>query len=207
MRFGKHKGCDFFSSCGDTSVPSFTFANEFFLPSVVTTNSVPSCSSGRLSKTTYKLQDISSGGLSPGTEVGYPRRINAIGDETISEGGITIGEETTEYNLGGKGGLKETNYCPIAQYDSIYYGNCFETNTNLNTNRHEKIGSNSFCVLSSLEEGSNTDPDVLPLCYEMKCSSQSLSIKVGDYYIVCPREGGKIKAEHFNGFILCPDYN
>ena len=41
----------------------------------------------------------------------------------------------------------------------------------------------------------------------MFCSAKSLTIKVGDYYIVCPREGGQIKAENFQGTLLCPDYN
>ena len=86
----------------------------------------------------------------------------------------------------------DTNACPYAQFpnEENYHGSCFDKNTVINA-----------------KEGSNTAPDVLPLCYEMKCSSKSLSIKVGDYYIVCPREGGKIFAEHFNGFIMCPDYN
>ena len=32
-------------------------------------------------------------------------------------------------------------------------------------------------------------------------------IKFNNYYIVCPRSGGKIKPDYFNGYILCPDYN
>jgi hypothetical protein len=34
-----------------------------------------------------------------------------------------------------------------------------------------------------------------------------LTIKIGNNYIVCPREGGKINVENFKGFLLCPDYN
>ena len=41
----------------------------------------------------------------------------------------------------------------------------------------------------------------------MFCSALSLTIKVGEYYIVCPREGGQIKAIYFTGYLLCPDYN
>ena len=94
--------------------------------------------------------------------------------------------------------------CSIAIFDNEnYYGGCSNTSLQGNNERNEVLGSNSFCVLSSLEKGKNTNPGVLPICYEMKCSSKSLTIKVGDHYIVCPREGGKIKAENFNGFIMC----
>ena len=66
MRFGKHKGCEFFSdNCnfhlGDTA---FTFANEFFLPENEPELPIPSCSSGRLSKTTY---EITNGGEESGS--------------------------------------------------------------------------------------------------------------------------------------------
>ena len=190
LKFGKNKGCQFFyNHCGDSNNPTFTFANEFFLPNDPAVTQKPSCSSGRLSKTIYKLQDF-------------------IGDE-----------ETSEYILSNKAGPKSTNYCPIAQYDDtitnryIYSGHCSEiTNTDINSDRDEKLGKDSFCVLSSLEKidtsvDTNTEPEVLALCYKMHCSSKSLTIEIGDYYIVCPREGGKIKAEYFNGYLLCPDYN
>ena len=61
--------------------------------------------------------------------------------------------------------------------------------------------------MSSLVNIGSSEPKVIPLCYEMICSSRSLTIKIGEYYIVCPREGGKIKAKNFDGFLLCPDYN
>ena len=190
MRFGKHKGCYFFSeSCdyyfGDIST---LFANEFFLPYDVPSEIYPSCSSGRLSKTTYEITFEESSGRDKEThrlrrnQKKYERRldISQVNDET----------------------------CPIAQFNNeYYYGSCSDTNGPKNVGRNEVLGSNSFCVLSSLEESRNVKPKVLPLCYEMKCSSKSLSIEVGDYYIVCPIEGGKIFAEHFNGFIMCPDYN
>ena len=44
-------------------------------------------------------------------------------------------------------------------------------------------------------------------CYESFCSDKSLTIKIFDDYIVCPRAGGKIKAEGYLGYLLCPDYN
>ena len=41
----------------------------------------------------------------------------------------------------------------------------------------------------------------------MFCSSKSLTIKINNDYIVCPRNGGKVKVEGYQGYLLCPDYN
>ena len=48
---------------------------------------------------------------------------------------------------------------------------------------------------------------VRAVCYQMYCSDRSLTIQINNDYIVCPREGGKIKAINFDGYLLCPDYN
>ena len=40
----------------------------------------------------------------------------------------------------------------------------------------------------------------------MHCSNRSLTIQINNDYIVCPREGGKIKANNYDGYLLCPDY-
>ena len=184
MKFGKHKGCEFFfNDCGNSSNPLYTFANEFYLPNE-TENSDPSCSSGRLSKTIYKLDPVE--------------------DET----------DIFEYYLGNpkKAGPKSTNYCPIARYDydsniPIYNYRCSNADSiDRDLQRDETFGNDSFCVLSSLSKVEN-DKDVKALCYKMICSSQSLTIQIGNYYIVCPREGGKIEAKNLDGFLLCPDYN
>ena len=48
------------------------------------------------------------------------------------------------------------------------------------------------------------------MCYEMICSSsnKTLTVKIKDQYIVCPREGGKVEVNgDYQGFIYCPDYN
>jgi len=193
LKFGKNKGCEFFYNyCGNSSNSQSTFANEFFLPSAYSNEPKQSCSSGRLSKTIYKLEAISN----------EDKENNAL---------------IFEYFLNGKqyGGSKATNFCPIAQFDDssteryIYSGSCSEPTTTLTNGRDEEISDNSFCVLSSLVKGTTSaepETDVLSLCYKMECSPKSLTIKIGEYYIVCPREGGKIKADNFNGYLLCPDY-
>ena len=48
---------------------------------------------------------------------------------------------------------------------------------------------------------------VRAICYETFCTSKSLTVKILDTYIVCPRGGRKINAEGFIGYFLCPDYN
>ena len=126
MKFGKNKGCEFyFNECGKSDNPLTTFANEFYLPKESTINIEPSCSSGRLSKTIYKLD------LIPEDELNDNDETNII-------------EYITSDN---KGGRKSTNYCPIAQYDESieYIGSCSNTdNTNINRQREEKYGTNIF---------------------------------------------------------------
>ena len=86
---------------------------------------------------------------------------------------------------------------------NVYTGSCSDNNTKINESYYEELGENSFCVLSSILN----ENDYKAVCYKMICSLQSLTIKIRDYYTVCPRSGGKIKPDNLNGYILCPDYN
>ena len=40
----------------------------------------------------------------------------------------------------------------------------------------------------------------------MLCSEKYLTIKINDEYILCPREGGKIKLLNYDEYLLCSDY-
>ena len=183
MRFGKHKGCEFFyKECNALlGEDKILFANEFYFPSDMTSNNPePSCSSGRISKTIYKLDSSTTG------------------------------------NSGFFNCLDSKNYGPIALFndenegdqDYLYTGHCFDSTIHKDSNLYEETGSDSFCVLSSLvDESIVYVSKVRAVCYQMICSALSLTIKINDNYIVCPRSGGTIKAEGFNGYILCPDYN
>ena len=189
MSFGKHKGCEFLNSfCGQLS-SGITFANEFYLPTISPgteiSNFEPSCSSSRLSKTVHKLYSI---------------------DEPSEK----------EYYQNGYAGRKSTNYCPISEYNEpdinyIYTGRCSTSETSSDSVLEEKLGETfsekSFCVLSSLVEKDIINSEMRAVCYEMQCSDLSLTIKIKNNYIVCPREGGLITAENFEGYLLCPDYN
>ena len=76
----------------------------------------------------------------------------------------------------------------------------------------ETNSNNSFCVLSSLiDKRINNYKDYTDqtrgICYKMFCSDKSLTIKIKNDYVVCPRSGGKIKVQNYEGYLLCPDYN
>jgi hypothetical protein len=69
----------------------------------------------------------------------------------------------------------------------------------------------SFCIMSTLTPSDSSDSMFYtaphPICYQILCSSFSLTIKINNDYVVCPREGGKVKLNGYVGFIICPDYN
>ena len=197
MRYGKHQGCGFLQYCIKYEGNDFInkYSNDFFYPK---TNSdfestEPSCSSGRLSKTVHKLYVYS--------------------EENIPDKYRYFPEPHQFY-----GGLELINFCPVSEYSShsienIYEGHC---SNNISTQVEEKEvfgesrSTNSFCALNSLVKkvSSGYDSDTVRAgCYKMYCTSGSLTIQVGEDYLVCPREGGKIISNNYNGYILCPDYN
>ena len=189
MSFGKNKGCNFLNyKCNQLST-KITAANEFYLPNIspgeIISTFEPSCSSSRLSKAIHKLYSM---------------------DEP----------NEYEYYQYGYAGRKSTNYCPISEFDElnedyIYTGRCSTIKTSLDANFENIIGEtfsqNSFCVLSSLVPENTVNSEIRAVCYEMICSDLSLTIKIKNNYIVCPREGGQITAKNFEGYLLCPDYN
>ena len=119
------------------------------------------------------------------------------------------------------------DYCPVAQNynetQEIYYigkcnklgnGNYIQINS-LNNKKYisseiqnitdEIYSENSFCYQSTLSKDYNNNIS-RAICYESFCSSKSLTIKINNNYIVCPRKGGKINVIGYNGYFLCPDY-
>ena len=195
MKFGKNKRCDFLEkSCGDNSNNNkITFANEFYLPfgiESIPNPFEPSCSSGRLSKTVHKIYSL---------------------PEVPTD---------AQCNINGFSGPEKTNYCPISEFNTlesntnIYKGHCsyeISVDEDLKDILDESFTNHSFCVISSListeKENYNSNSKYRAVCHEMFCSSQSLTVKIKDKYIVCPRAGGQIKAKNFEGYLLCPDFN
>ena len=185
MRFGKNKGCKFIEEDCSTDFENKNkiFANEFNLPTtldLLPETPEPSCSSGRLSKTVHMYHEETPS---------YPR-------PDIIES------------------------CPISEYngmnsEDIYIGHCNQENSvvsdsNLQNIINEYFSSQSFCVLSSLVSTEHIAYiKIRSVCYEMFCSSKSLTIRINNNYLVCPRSGGKITADNLGleGYLLCPDYN
>ena len=76
----------------------------------------------------------------------------------------------------------------------------------------EMYSDHSFCFLSSLFKIGTKNINYFSqinraICYNIYCSERSLTVQIHDDYIVCPRAGGKIIVEGYEGFFLCPDYN
>ena len=186
MRFGKNKGCDFLTDKCNVD----KFENEFYFPPDSSSTSFieNSCSSGRLSKTVYKLTEYA---------------------ENLQSDYIYFSSDSK------KGGfLESAEYCIVAQSNSevIYGSRCSNTKNTPNADRGESYSSTSFCAISSLVKSTNSNHETLSgvydsVCFKMYCSEKSLTIQVGDDYLVCPREGGRIRGKDFDGYLLCPDYN
>ena len=194
MRFGKHQGCNFFNKPCINEVQKFE--NDFYYPTSGNFDSTePSCSSGRLSRTIHILHNYE-------VEDKIPNIYRYFGENVLY------------------GGLTSTDYCPVSEYDTsnsenLYINSCSKKGTISNEAKSkygEAISDNSFCVLNNLvkKPESGTEPSPEPFragCYNMYCSSRSLTVQVGEDYLVCPRTGGKIISKNYAGYILCPDYN
>jgi len=210
MRYGKNKGCEFvYDKCVDNQKINTKFENEFFDNIYSDYKTDASCSSGRISRTYNTFWKYSS----------------------------ALPQEYQYFNSKYIGGWGAADYCPLpgSDYDEeadVYYtGICsgtesgtygsqifYSSKTDYILNKvlapltGEEISDTSFCLLSSLFKSDITNVDkyskvVRATCYKIYCSIKSLTIKINDDYIVCPRSGGKIKAEGYKGYLLCPDYN
>ena len=221
MRFGKGKGCDFVKKrCVDSNHNiNPLFENEFY-DSITAPSMDASCTSGRQSRayhawwvydnlpTYYQyFSDSRYGGFSaadycPVSMPYYEENENSYytGHCSLKGNGqygmrIYYQEKKTEK-------FNETHF--ITRTYNIYY-----TSDTLKGITGETYSDHSFCYQSSLIKNyTNFTTDVVrAICYESFCSERSLTVKINDDYIVCPRSGGKVKVEGYNGFFLCPDYN
>ena len=206
MKFGKHKGCDFFDKdCVEnkTKSDSFvqnllksTFPNEFcssYYAGAETTYGF--CSSGRQSMS-YCLNDKLSKDLE---FLFYKRSYSAYGYSNK----ILIEYCPISYDAKISDSSSPLYYGGNCKYGDGSYGSSLEFledryYSNISDILEEEYSNASFCVFSSLikndianSDSSNYIKNVLrPTCYEMRCSEKSLTIKVGSEYFVCPRAGG-----------------
>ena len=223
MRYGKNKGCDFVSkSCVDPTshITKDNFENEFFDSIVSSPKYKPkydsSCSSGRQSRTYYYFRKYDY----------IPEYYQYFGDNTT--GGYSAAEycpvareEKTEVNnsyytgscsLKGNGGYGTQIFYKklITVKQNVYTIEYFNTSEELSSITGENYSDHSFCYQSTLikKNINNTYLKVArAICYESFCSNKSLTIKINEDYFVCPRAGGKIEVDGYNGYFLCADYN
>lgn len=121
-----------------------------------------------------------------------------------------------------KGGMKFMDYCPVAEnyYSEEYYfnSNCIngekdEIETNYPSSLGFSISENSICIQSSLIKSSDDNLKEYAfkraMCHKILCNSNNQTIKVdiGEYIIECPKEGGEMEIDGYNGTIKCPPYN
>ena len=206
MRFGKNKGCNFLIK--DCLSPS-EFKNEFFNSGE---NKVtPACSSGRLGRAYCDSDEGNNAIQFLGFEK-YNRFAGPYGTKN-ADFCLVFNSNNDEIDLFGNiGNCKygNSNYGAYIKYsDGVQH-----KNGDLPKILGEKYDYNSFCILSSVSiSGTNefykfNNNIIHPMCYPIFCSDQSLTIKVYEQYIVCPRSGGKIQINGiYEGFIFCPDYN
>ena len=222
MRYGKGKGCAFVK---DRCIDSFheinpLFENEFYDSIYSPTLIDASCSSGRQSRTYnawYKYENIPNyyqyfslkerGGYAPADYCPVPREDN---EEVLN---IYYTGHCSKKGNGGYGTKifyqKKETFRVNSTHIATIYINYFNTSNELNQITGETYSDHSFCYQSTLiKKNFNYNTSIVrSLCYESFCSNFSLTIKIHDDYIVCPRSGGKIKVEGYTGYFICPDYN
>ena len=222
MRFGKNKGCDFVKKRCVNSNHEINplFENEFFDSLKTPYLMDPSCSSGRQSRTYFAwwlYSDIPEhykyfekeeyGGYAPAD---YCPVSKEFYNETMDS------YYTGHCSSKGNGGYGTQIYyqkkikIPLNEtHISIKTISYYNTSKELYSMTGETYSDHSFCYQSSLikKDINFTSDFVRAICYESFCSDYSLTIKINDDYIVCPRTGGKIEVEGYKGFFLCPDYN
>jgi len=213
MRFGKNKGCNFLTdNCIDEN--GYTqFGNEFFDSIYYAYDIDPSCSSGRQGKTYNWLS------FDPSVPSYYNYLDEFIGLPMADYCPVSrskSSEISKNYLAGHCSELgKGANYG-----DQVYYYMEIDGKdqyVHFDNSKYENITGEiysdiSFCYLSSLIKKSESLSEtfstmVRAICFQTFCSSKSLTVKIFNDYIVCPRNGGKIEVDNYDGYLLCPDYN
>ena len=215
MSYGKNKGCEFVhDKCVDQTTYEINpkFENEFFDELYTKNEYNPSCTSGRLSRMyniwwlyqnipeeyQYYNGNIRVGGWRAADYCPVPTH-DYDEEAEMNYPGICSGKEGGVYG----------SHIEYTKSDGTYQ---YYLSKDIAELTGEEISDHSFCFLSSLYENNILDAEyysqnIRAICYKLFCSEKSLTVKIHDDYIVCPRAGGKIKAKGYEGYFLCPDYN
>ena len=222
MRYGKGKGCDFINNrCVNSSHDiNELFENEFY-DSIVSPRLIDaSCSSGRQSRTYFGwmlYDDIPEyyqyfsnkdyGGFAPADFCPVAREFTDDNEYSYYTGHCSLKGNgfygnKIQYEITEK---KRINSTHVYVSKRLYYN----TSKQLEHITGETYSDHSFCYQSTLIKNDiNFNSNVVrAICYESFCSDYSLTIKINDDYIVCPRSGGKIIVDGYKGYFICPDYN
>ena len=222
MRYGKGKGCDFINNrCVNSSNDINEFFENEFYDSIASPGSIDaSCSSGRQSRTyfawwiydniPYYYQYFSNkkyGGFAPADFCPVARGHSEENEYSYYTGHCSLkgnGGYGTQI-LYGKTERKRINSTHVYVTKYFYHN----TSEQLEQITGETYSDHSFCYQSTLIKNNwNFNSDVVrAICYESFCSEHSLTIKINDDFIVCPRSGGKVIVEGYKGYFMCPDYN
>ena len=213
MRFGKNKGCNFLNkNCLDSEYKT-EFENEFFN---YENNFSPSCSAGRLSRTYSILNQYQSVvDKTYNSNFKFENNIYYSGAIYTTDYCYTHGQYNIEYkNSYFTGNCKDGNG-QFGQQINYYNQDTKKSemnhpNSDLPKELGEVYSDTSFCIMSSLVptgEYKLYNSILHPMCYKAHCSSSFLTVQINDDYIVCPRQGGNVKAKGYDGLIHCPDYN
>ena len=184
FKFGKNKGCDFFNKkCIENDKVSFE--DEFCL-----NPNTPMCTHSK----SFKGECI-------------------IFDYSIFDYNIPSKYQYFENPY--HGGEETTDFCPVADFnytldDDYFDTSCYVGKSNYPAEYGEKIGSKSFCFISSLlPSSSNYNISSKAICYEIGCdaSNKRIIVNIGGFKVECPNEGGVITTNGFKGEIKCPKYS
>ena len=188
FKFGKNKGCDFFNKkCIENG--ELPFEDEFCMYT-----GTPMCTQSRTFKSECKVYDYSIYNLT------LPERYQYFENPT-------------------HGGAFYADFCPIPvplssedyyNLDDYYPNSCSVGTSNLPDEYGEKIGSHSFCFISSLLPSSSSySVESRAICYEIECdkNNNKIILKIGNNKFECPTEGGMLTPSGYKGQISCPKYS
>jgi hypothetical protein len=213
MQYGRNKGCSFlYGRCIGKYGTDSSFENEFF-DSIASDYYIdPSCSSGRQSRTYHVLWKYKyipeqyRYFYTPNIGGYQPAEYCPVSEKWYEE-------EEKIYYVGSCSTKGKGDYgSKIAYKEEGNQNFTFYTSGTLEKVTGEIYSDHSFCALSSLVKKNEVNYElfsktVRAVCYEMFCSKSSLTIKIHENYILCPRAGGKIDVDGYGGYLLCPDYN
>ena len=189
FRFGKGESFYFLSNfCINNKGPLYEFPTDF-----CTTEGQRRCTKGRMAK-------------------GYCKFYT----DTVSHPFQYWSNNST------KGGRALNDYCPVTEKEdynnplymyNFYPGNC-KVGFIFREGLEEIMSDHSFCAVSNIYP-SYTDLyiygiDQRAVCYPMYCTDTKLTVQIGNFYVVCKKNGGIMNMPLISGYsgsFECPHYN